>query len=263
MGNMIGTSQNFNIHAENEVAEVLSHFNSDFIQSFIKNKLDERFIPSPAMDPVNIVGSLEQNFKQILDAYPEAQRDIWNKRSEVYLDIIRMILETYHLEIDPTYESRSGYYTEAGYLYDFFVSGFLRKAIDFFSNVILENAASIAKHLGIDEHKDATPYDKKVYTGNVKLGILVNNIDRTMQTVCGMDFTLEDILNHVYAKEDREIFTSFIRDRGDFYKDFYVYLMNTSIQAAMLTDIRLAVHAKYVTMYGANINNPIMQVMEG
>lgn len=249
MGNLIGNSRIYNIHAENEVAEILSHFSPGFIQGFIKEKLDNR-LAYQVLQPVNDVAALEQNFKQIIDCYPEEQQRIWQTRCQTYLEIINEILRTYNLGVSQTYESVSGYYMEAFLLYDFLVSGFKTNAVEFFSNIIMDNSEDIYKYLKMDDKRDATVYAKKFFTNDIKLGVLLNNIGLVISVISQMDYGLEDILKIVYTNDDFMIFSSFISDNGDFYKNFYIGMLNSYAGAPIITDIRMAIQAKYIEKYG-------------
>ncbi len=250
MGNLIGNSRIYNFHAENEVAEILSHFSPGFIQGFITEKLNNR-LNYQVMQPVNDVDALEQNFKQIIDYYPEEQQRIWQTRSNTYFEIISEIIRTYNLSIPQGYESISGYYMEASLLYDFLVSGFKSNAIEFFSNIIIENSEDIYKYLNMDDKRDATIYAKKFFTNDIKLGVLLNNIGPVISVISQMDYTLDDILKNIYTRDNYEVLSNFISDNGDFYRNFYISLFNSYAGAPIITDIRIAIQVKYTEKYGA------------
>lgn len=247
MGNLFGNSRIGNIHAENEVAEILAHFNSDFIEAIMADKLNERLNVNYQLSTVNLVESLEQNFKQIIDCYQEEQRNIWNKRCNVYSQIINHLSNAHGMVINPSFESRSGYYMEALFMYDFFISNYINYAVTFFANMIYNNVDSIFKYLGLDEHKNNNPYIKKVFSANIKLGILIDNIEACIKCLCGFDYTFDDILQVVYSKQNKDIFDSLLRDSGDFYKTFYVPLFNTDIGSVLLTHIKIALTSMYAT----------------
>lgn len=261
MGNFIGNSRIYNIHAENEVAEMLSHFNSELIRSFIASKIESRFEFNPVINPVNDVGSLEQNFKEIADAYPEEQQQIWDKRCNTYKEIIDYITQVYNLRINPTYESPSGNYMEALLLYDFFISRYMNNAIEFFSSEIIANTNSIYKYLNIDERREATIYAKKVYTANPKLAVLTNNIDMVMNTIAGFDYELNDIFRVLYTTDNYNVLSMYVYDNGDFFKQFYVGLLNNKDRALLITEIRMAIHAKYIAENGV-AQSPINNIAE-
>lgn len=261
MGNLIGNSRIYNIHAENEVAEILSHFSIEFIRVFIKDQMSKNILNyNPVVPPTNMVNSLEQNFKQLIEAYPEERPNIWERRTIVYKEIVTQIISTYELQLPPDYESRSGWYAEAVILYDFFIGNFLNYAIYFFSDAIILNANDIYKYLKLDERKDITTYTKKVYANNVKLGVLLNNIDAVISTIAGFDFTLDDIFRIVYGTQPSyDTISSFVSDMGDFYKKFYISLFQSEIQTMLVTEIRLAIHSKYIAN---TINTTPVNTME-
>lgn len=260
MGNLIGNSRIYNIHAENEVAEILSHFSPGFIEGFIREKLNNR-LAYAVIEPVNDVEALEKNFRQIIDCYPEEQQRIWNIKMSTYITIINEILKTYKLAFSQEYESISGYYMEAYLLYDFLVSRYKANAVEFFSTVIMQNSDEIYKYLKMDEKKDATVYAKKFFTNDVKLGILLNNIGSVISVISQMDYGIDDILRTVYTRDNYELMLNFISDPGDFYKDFYIGLLNSYAGAPIITDIRIAIQQKYIQNNGAP-QTPINSMME-
>ncbi len=261
MGNLIGNSRIYNIHAENEVAEILSHFNSELIRSVIASKIESRFNYSSVIDPVNDIGALEKNFNQIIDSYPEEQQQIWEKRCSTFQEIIDYITQIYNLDINPAYESRSGNYMEALLLYDFFISRYMNNAIEFFSNEIIKNTNSIYKYLNIDERREATIYAKKVYTANPKLAVLANNIDMAIGVIAGFDYELNDIFKALYTIDDYNILSMYVSDRGDFFKQHYVGMLNSQNRAVIITEIKMAIHAKYVAENGI-AQSPINNVVD-
>lgn len=257
MGNLIGNSRIYNIHAENEIAEILSHYSPGFVQGFIKEKLDNK-LDYTVIQPINDVDAIEQNFKQIIDYYPEEQNRTWETRTRTYYEIISKILENYNLGVFPTYESNSGFYMEASLLYDFLVSRYKTNAVEFFSLVIMENSNEIYKYLKMDDKRETITYMKKLFSNDSKLGVLVNNIDLVMSVVSGMDFTLEDILRTVYTKDNADILSYFLTDNGNFYKTHYIGLINSYTGAPIVTDIRMSIQAKYMEKYGLNQQSPIL-----
>lgn len=260
MGNFVGLSRVYNIHAENEVAEILSHFNSQLIASFLDSKIKSRESFNPVIANVNDVGALEQNFKQIVDAYPEEQQQIWMTRNRVYQEIIDSILIEYNLKFNPTYESNSGSYMEALLLYDFFVSRYVNNAIEFFSTAIFQNINSIYKYLDTDERRDATVYAKKIYNTNPKLAIIANNINIVLDIICGFDYTIDDIFKTLYILDDYNVLTSCIIDRDDFFKHFYVGLVKGPLRPTIITEIRMNIHSRYIEENG--VSSPVNNIME-
>lgn len=249
MSNLFGNSQIYNIHAENEVAEVLSNFETEFCRQVVADKLAQKFTFPTTQESPNMIGSLEQNFKHIVDTYTEQQGQIYDVRTKTYLEIIEIIKNHYNLDMNPTFESRTGNYTEVYWMYDFFIGNFLRDLVKFFSIVIMHESAALFDALPA-ELRSVSAYSEKTYTDNPKLGVVVDNLAIAINNICCYDFSMYDIISTVYNREIADIICSAVVDKGDFFKNHYVSVHQSFFGARIFTDIQLYIYAEYVSSHG-------------
>ena len=73
MSSFMANSHIYNVVTENELAEVLSHYNSEFIYSVVDEAMKNRFLSVPIVSPANVVGCWEQNFKSIISIYGNSE----------------------------------------------------------------------------------------------------------------------------------------------------------------------------------------------
>lgn len=249
MSNFFGNSQIYNIHSENEVAEILSNFNTEFVRQIIHDQIQQKFNFPNIRDANNMMASLEQNFKYILDCYIEQQESIYDVRSKTYFEIIEVIKNDYNLDLQPGFTSTSGNYTEAYWMYDFFVGNYLKDLVLFFTKVILKDMNSQYDALP-PEVRNASSYSEKTYSADPKFGIIMDNLKTVIDNICNYDFSLYDIISAVYGKEIADVICSTVIDKGDFFKNNYVMVHHTFFGPQIFTDIRLALHAEYVSKFG-------------
>ena len=60
-------SEQYNIVSENELTEVLAHFNTEFIMSIIDSAIANRNNPTAFASNPNIIDAWDANFKQIIN----------------------------------------------------------------------------------------------------------------------------------------------------------------------------------------------------
>ncbi|MCK9198289.1 MAG: hypothetical protein M0P49_01660, partial [Bacilli bacterium] len=115
MSGFIASNIEYNITTETEVAEILSHFNSEYILNVIRDNIlrKQNFYP---MNPPNIVMAYDTNFKLLQNNYPEKNMDIENVRIETYKEIIEILCQEYQLQFN---DIDQDYYSTAFYLYSF------------------------------------------------------------------------------------------------------------------------------------------------
>lgn len=236
----------YNIISVNQLTEVLSHYDTNFVMSVVDNGIASRYNPNAVLSQPNIVAAWEQNFKQMLSEFaelPDAKARITSVRDETYREIINRICREFNLNF--TIDEDVDLYSAAFYLYDFFVANFNTNLITFFYNYIVRERAEIYDALNLVEfrkNKDSsTIYGKKIYK-DIKIAIINANIDRVIQYICGFDIRLSDIFSIVYAQKDLAYFMStLVGDAGDFFNKFYVEILNSAIRPILITNIRLAI----------------------
>lgn len=257
MANFFGNSQIYNIHSENEIAEILSHFETEFVRQIILDKLNQKFNFPSTKESTNMIAAMEQNFKHIIDCYVEQQNDIYDVRTKTYFEIIELIKDAYNLEFQKNFNSTTGNYTEVYWMYDFFIGNFLRDLVSFFTKIILKDIDNQFNALPA-ESKVISAYSAKTYANDHNFGIVIDNLKTVIDNICCYGFTLYDVIQTVYDKNIADIICSTVYDKGDFFKDFYVSVHRSFFGPEIFTDIRLALHAEYMSKH--DLANPFGQL---
>jgi hypothetical protein len=242
MSDFIANSNMYNINTENEIASVLSHFNSEFIFDIIRDNLEKKFNYSTINAP-NIVISFEQNFKQIMSIYQTNLDEINAVRIATYKEIINIICKSYNLQFNDSDDI--DYYSAAMYLYDFLVANFSNYMELFFANYIYKerNAIYDALNLGnMKKNKDSsTLYGKKTYK-DIKLAIINANLEYVIQNICVYDIDLHTVLSNIYPdKNIVNYISNIISPIYDFFKTAYVSVLQSDINAMVLSNIRFKI----------------------
>lgn len=238
---MLNRNENhYNRIAEGEVANLLAHFNSDYVMNTILSNINNRFNYNPIVPTMNLVSSFEINFKDLIANYPMDKDNINQTRNEVYADIINAICSSFGLQI---INDDIDLYIAAYNLYDIFVANYSKIAISFFSNYIYHNRVALYNAMDMARHKkdkdSSSVYFKKIYN-DIETGILVGKIKETTYFISGIDIGLYDYLmmSRLYNKETCDYIMSIVQPIGDIFKnEFCKVIENPTI----LTDIRLCI----------------------
>lgn len=248
MSSLNSGSQLFNVINENQLTSILSHYSSEFVLSVVDQAIVSRFNTNNVLKQPNVVAAWEQNFKQMLADFEDSassKQQIMQVREDTYKEIILRICNEFKLNF--TIDENVDMYSAAYYLYDFFVSNFNINLITFFSNYIYKERAGIYESMNLAEFKknkdSSTLYGKKMYK-DIKIAVINANIDYVVSNLCGIDINLADVFNVVYTQRDLAMYMStLVTSQGDFFKEFYASMMNTSIKPILLTEIRFAIQA--------------------
>lgn len=234
--------QAFNVNTENELAEVLSHYNSEFIFSIVNEAMKSRFISVPIVAIPNVVGAWEQNFKAIIAKYGSDSREqVLQVRNDTYDEIIEMICKEFGLNF--TIDDSIDKYSAAFHLYNLLVCNFIDNLTQFFANFIYKERNSLYESLGLAELKknkdSSTIYGKKVYK-DIKLAIINANIDMVISQICSMDIPFFTIISGVCGNnsELKKYFLSIISENERFFEKAYIPVMNSDIRPDVITSIR-------------------------
>lgn len=232
--------------SEYEVAEVLAHFNSQYIFDVIQEKIDTKFnigIVIAGTNP-NIVLSFEDNFNRCKAIYPEDLVNIETVRIETYKEVIDIIKSNYNIGF--VYYEGIDPYTYAYYLYDFFVCNFADNIAKFFAQYIYANKDALYNSLGLDafkKQKDSNAnygnYGKTVYDDS-KLAIISANIVYVVNAMKSFDITPQDIFSVIYGNLDIvNMLTASIQFQYDPFKQLF-YSVPPEYEPILFTNIRLA-----------------------
>lgn len=229
--------------SQNEVATVLSHFNSQFIYDVIQEKLEGRFNISISMQNANIVQAFNQNFKDLKLSYPSDIQNIEEVEKETYKEIISMICDFYQIQFNiPDADQTNTLFTIAFYLYDFLVSNFFSYISIFYARYIYTNKDQIYDSMEMDvfkKNKDSsTLYNKKVFV-DPKIAIVSAHLMIVVKNMRSFDITVEDILSIIYGNANIVTMISSIVNNitVDFFKN--VYEVPQQIESILYTNIRL------------------------
>lgn len=242
MSSFNANSQAFNIATENELAEVLSHYNSEFIFTVVDNAMKSRFLELPIAAMPNVVGAWEQNFKAIISQYGEGSTlEVFRVRNETYREIIDTICKEFGLNF--TIDDSVDLYSAAFHLYNLFVCGFAENLTTFFANFIYKERAAIYDSMNLSDLKknkdSSTAYGKKIYK-DIRLAIINANIDRVVSEICSMDFPFYSVIMTICGanSELSKYFVSIVSANNDFFTKAYVTVLNSDIRPDVITSIR-------------------------
>lgn len=239
-------SQAYNVTTENELAEVLSHYNSDFVFSVVDDAMKKRFQTVPIIAMPNVVAAWEQNFKAIIAQYGEASTsEVFRVRDETYREIISTICNEFGLNF--TVDDTIDLYSAAYHLYNFLVSGFIDSMTSFFANYIYKERSNIYEALrfaDLKKNKDSsTIYSKKIFK-DIKLAIINANIESVISYVCSMDIPFYNVIQMIFGfnSEMSKYYTTIISSAdNDFFNRVYIPVLNCDIRPEVITGIRLKI----------------------
>lgn len=235
-------SQAYSIATENELAEILSNYNTDFVYSIVTETMKKRFQIVPVVSPPNVVGEWEQNFKAILSQYgSESHAEILRVREETYKEIINTICNEYKLNF--TIDDSIDVYSAAFYLYDLFACRFTEYLIYFIANFIYKERSSIYE-TGLSEFKknkdSSTIYGKKIYK-DIKIAVINANIDYIIsEIICNMDIPFYAIISIIFGNNSdlKKFIFSIISAGPEFFEEIYKPILNSDIRPELITAIR-------------------------
>lgn len=225
---------------ENEVAVVLSHFNSDYILDIIQDKLNNKFILTTTnIEEPNIVSSFASNFVYLRNQYPSDTTNIDIVRDETYKEIMNIIARNY--EITYVLDDSIDLFTQVFYMYDFFVCNFSRYMSLFFAKYIYKNRQELYACLNLDQFKkskdSSSVYGKKVYE-DPYIGTISANLIYVINNMRQIDVPFQTILELIYGNPNIINIFNTIGIPYDFFKTIY-YAVPTEYQSILITNIRL------------------------
>lgn len=256
MGHLDFNSQMYNIERENELADVLSHYNSEFVFNVIQNALQGRFSNNNFLTIPNVVNAWEQNFKAILDQFGNSSmQEVHRVRTETYKEIINIICKEFNLNFTVADVDQ---FSAANKLYQLFVCDFNELIISFFAKYIYKERNSIFDSMGLAEmkrNKDSSNlYAKRVYKDN-KIATINAYIDKVITGLTGMDFDLYQIISiAISSKELVQYYIDLISPAGDFFNESIVPVLQSDNRAVLISNIRFRLHD--IAMSHDQINPP-------
>lgn len=235
-------TQPYQISNEYDIANILAHFDSNYIFDVIEDKLEKLSFATTLPEP-NIVSAFETNFKEMYENYPGDSQNIKMVREQVYRDVIRILTAKFNLSFNTTDDSID-LYTAAKYLYDFVVCNRNTIMVNFFAAFIINNKDSLCATLNMEDFRkskdSASAYGKRIYSDN-KYALISANISTVINYISGLDITLVNIFQSTYVDYSLVAFLdNCFSDNGNFFKDFYCSILQKPEELPIvITNIRL------------------------
>ena len=254
------TAVAYDIVNEFNLAEMMEHFDSDYIFDIINNKLDNINYSNPLQEP-NVVTSFEETFKNWFERFPGDDSNIRIIRWQVYLDIIHVLCDRFNLRFNEE-DDTINRYTAAYYLYDFLVCNRVNYIVSFFTSFIVNNKDSLCSYLNLEEYRKnkdtAASYGKRIYT-DPKYGAISSNMVPVLQHIASLDISLYNIFQSIYTNPILlEMMDNIVADKGTFFNTYYASILDQPENLPIIiVNIRLALQ----NLVGDLSPNTIQEVM--
>ena len=243
----------YELQSDNQIASILSQFDSDYIMDVVENTLQSMFNQFDTFAKPNVPKAYEDVFKSLYNAYPTDQDNINDTRYETYKSIITIICNRYGLEF---YEDEYlDMYTMAYILYDFFVSRFNNYMIEFFSRYIYEQRDDIYRNLNLEElskeRDTSSNYGRMVFGDQECMAVIAANLPLVLGSLRSLD-TISDELIYRYAYGTTEtglnmtmMLLNHITVPGGIYALYNRLLFTEELYPSIVTNIRLKIQMQY------------------
>lgn len=256
---MLSNTQ-YDITTEQDITEILAHFDSEYIIATMQDKLENIDFASTLIQ-ANIIASFEENFKLMKEQFPGDESNINIVRERVYREIIGILCSKFNLQFNALDENID-IYTAAFYAYDFLVCNRNNIMINFFASFIVNNKDSLYNGLNLDafkKNKDSSiMYGKKLYADQ-KYIIISSNIEKVIKYIATLDIKLVNIFQSTYVNPEVVMFLdNAFADRGNFFVDYYCSIINKPESLPIvITNIRLQLQKSVGNISSDNIENLI------
>ena len=246
MNKVMLSSGDYNVEGENACASLLAQFNSNYIYDLCTYALSVKDSPS-IVRPPNIVQSSEITFNELKQMYPSDVANINEVRDQTYIEIIRLLCNSYQLDfID---QGEQTHFPLAHFLYYFLACGYSNCLTQFFTNYIYHNRNDIYDQLNIGDYKknkdSSTLYNRKVYKKDIKLGLIIANMDTVIKNMTTMDITLADILKYVMQDQNiNNLVLASVQEKREFFK-FYKDTLYGQFYPIILANIQRSLKQLY------------------
>ena len=232
----------YSLSSEYNLAEMLEHFDSNYVIDIINNKIDNINYASVLTEP-NMVTALEEEFKIMYERFPGDESNTRQIRVELYEDIIKLLCDRFNLQFNED-DDNIDRFTAAYYLYDFLICNRAAYMINFFVSFIVNNKNTICDTLGLEppkKVKDPSPGQGRNLYSDPKFIVIVANMKSVLHHIVGIDITLRNILESIYTVPSVvDFFDNMVSDKGDFCKDFYAaVIMRPEIEPIIDVGVRL------------------------
>lgn len=239
MSDLNFNNEMFNLVRENELADILSHYNSEYVFSVVQDALQRRYTVNVVAIP-NVVNAWEQNFKAIIDQYgPSVVQEVTRVRNETYREIINIICREFKLNFTV---ADVDIFSAAYKIYQLFVCDFSELIVSFLSRYIYKERNSIYESMGLSElkkNKDSgNIYSKKVFKDS-RIAIINSYIDTVIENLSALEFDFYTIINYaITSKELAQYYIDLVSSSGDFFRDIIIPVLHSNIRPIIITNIR-------------------------
>ena len=262
---MLSNTQ-YDIATEQDITEILAHFDSEYIIATMQDKLENIDFASTLIQ-ANIIASFEENFKLMKEQFPGDESNINIVRERVYIEIIDILCSKFNLQFNALDENID-IYTAAFYAYDFLVCNRNNIMVNFFVSFIINNKDSLYSALNLDsikKNKDSSlMYGKKVYADQ-KYILISANIEKVIKYISTLDIRLVNIFQSTYTNPEIVMFLdNAFADRGNFFNTYYCSIINHPEDLPIvITNIRLQLQRLVGNINNDSIENLINNTSKG
>lgn len=250
MSGFIADNSTYNISTDYQMSVILSHFNTEYIYSTIKNWIDMKYV-EPMTRINNIVFGYNENFKQLLFTYTSDldRQQILDTRNGVYTEIIDLLCKEFGLVYNKEQEEGYDLYTPAFYLFRLLVSEFTDNVKCFFTNFIIRERNSLYTNLDLAQFKkqkdSSTTYNKKRIK-NSKIAIIISRLNYVIDNICVYDIPFETYLTYVCG-EDKNMLNyllNLVSPTNDFFKTYVAPMLHkdSPVRPMIVSDITIALY---------------------
>ena len=252
----------FRISNEYNIAELLAHFDSNYIFDVLEDRLSKLSYNVTLTEP-NIVGSFDTYFKYAIEKFPGDENNIKAIREDTYMQIITILTDRFNLQFN-TLDEGIDKFTAAYYLYDVTVCNRNSYITRFYTAFIVNNKDGIAATLNMEDYKkskdSASVYNKRIYEDQT-YALISANMSKVIDYIATFDVKLGDIFQSVYTDyKVTEYLDNAFADGGNFfYNHYYLPIKKPEFLPVVITNIKLALQR----LVGTKIASHIEEIMNG
>lgn len=254
MNPLLINSGEYNIESENACTLLLTRFSPEYIFDVCEYAINTRELPSIVEKP-NAVNALETSFTMLKEQFPADIENIESVRDETYLQIIQTLCDRSDLVFTDNTDDQY-HMVLAQYMYCLLASNYLKCMTQFFSKYIYLNRYDIYDGLKLGDMKknrdSGTFYNTNVYKKDLRLGMIITNIDLVVNDLLVHDFEFNEILDLIFADPIiTNLIMDCIRPKDDFF-DLYKHTLQSNASAICLNNIVSTLHTMYVSVCGTD-----------
>lgn len=246
---LLPQNSDYTIMSNNEAASIICRFTPEMIQDIVEEALQNKY-RDYSMSLVNIVESIETNYKMAQAGIPSYSTEIVSQRYNTYRQIIDMVCAAHQLQY--LGGENSDIYSDANFIYDFLIARFNLYLVQFFVNYINREKSMIYESLELaSKKKEASAYSKKLYkNNNAKLAVIHANLEFVLQNICVYDIDFDSFieLSCIPDRIRAKYLQSILLDQGDFFKRIVVPYFNQHY-AQLTTQIKFALQGLSVVEF--------------